>query len=275
MLKKIFITTIFTFFLSACPQQQNKQITTTPLQINTVNGKIHFNVEVARTPEELQTGLMYRKELALTNGMIFDINPVRPVSMWMKNTELSLDMIFVAPNNKISMIKEHTRPMSEDLIVSREPVRAVIEVPAGNVMRYNIKVGDIVEHDILNNMVSLDDNQITTPTLSKGPNSLPKGPNALPKGPNALPKGPNALPKGPNALPKGPNALPKGPNANIDNQNANVIIPEKPVLEPKTDALAEAKLAEQKKELEEENYLKEISTINLKSQSDPTPVPML
>ena len=211
---------------------------------------------------------MYRKELALTNGMIFDINPVRPVSMWMKNTELSLDMIFVAPNNKISMIKEHTRPMSEDLIVSREPVRAVIEVPAGNVMRYNIKVGDIVEHDILNNMVSLDDNQITTPTLSKDPNSLPKGPNALPKGPNALPKGPNALPKG-------PNALPKGPNANIDNQNANVIIPEKPVLEPKTDALAEAKLAEQKKELEEENYLKEISTINLKSQSDPTPVPML
>ena len=244
MIKKTLILIGLCFFVSACPQKENNGQPTTPLTINTSNGEIHFNVEVASTPDELQKGLMYRNELPLTNGMIFDIYPVRPIAMWMKNTKISLDILFVAPDATISMIREHATPLSEDHIICRDPVRAVIEIPAGNVMRYNIKVGDKVFHDILNNITALYD----IPAIGKTGPVIPKGPNApspegvvIPKGPNApspdgvvIPKGPNApspegviIPKGPNApspegvvIPKGPNApspdgvvIPKGPNA--------------------------------------------------------------
>ncbi len=242
MLKKLVVFFSFILLLSACSQEEAENHPTTPLSITTVNGDIRFNVEVAQTPDELQKGLMYRTEMPLTNGMIFSIYPVRPVAMWMKNTQLSLDMIFVAPDATVSMIKEHTTPLSEDRIISRDPVRAVIEVPAGNVMRYNIKVGDKVQHAILNNMTSLSEEpepmNINGPVIPKGPNApgdgpvIPKGPNAIggdgpviPKGPNAIggdgpviPKGPNAPGDGP-VIPKGPNApgdgpvIPKGPNA--------------------------------------------------------------
>ena len=239
MLKKLAVFFSFALLLSACSQKEAENHPTTPLSITTVNGDIRFNVEVAQTPDELQKGLMYRTEMPLTNGMIFSIYPVRPVAMWMKNTQLSLDMIFVAPDATISMIKEHTTPLSED------PVRAVIEVPAGNVMRYNIKVGDKVQHAILNNMTSLSDEpepmNTNGPAIPKGPNAIggdgpviPKGPNAIggdgpviPKGPNAIggdgpviPKGPNAQSNGP-VIPKGSNAqgngqvIPKGPNAPV------------------------------------------------------------
>ncbi len=243
IIKKAFIFFIFIAILNACSKHDVKPSPTTPLNINTSNGEIHFNVEVARTPEELKKGLMYRNEIPLTNGMIFDIYPVRPISMWMKNTQISLDMLFVAPDATISKIEEHTTPLSENLISSREPVRAVIEIPAGNVMRYNIKVGDKVQHYIFDNLTTLSDAPIPPAGIA-----VPKGPNApgaagpiIPKGPNApgaagpvIPKGPNApgaagpvIPKGPNApgaagpiIPKGPNApgaagpiIPKGPNA--------------------------------------------------------------
>jgi len=229
MLHKYFILLAIILSVAACSKEEIKQKPTTPLNISTTNGEIHFNVEIARTPEELQKGLMYRTELPMTNGMIFDINPVRPIKMWMKNTQISLDMIFVAPNATISKIKEHTTPLSEDLIDSRNPVRAVIEIPAGNVMRYNIKVGDKVQHEIFNSITALSDipAPVATPNgpiIPKGPNAnpggpiIPKGPNAnpggpiIPKGPNANPGGP-VIPKGPNANPGGP-VIPKGPNAN-------------------------------------------------------------
>ena len=226
-------------FLTAC-SEEIEQKPTTPLIITTSNGEIRFNVEVAQTPEELQKGLMYRTQMPLNNGMIFSIYPVRPTGMWMKNTKISLDMIFVAPDASISMIKENAVPMSEDLIISRDPVRAVIELNAGQVKRYGIKIGDKINHALLNNMTTLSDVPLPQPTTPKG--TVPKGPNAagavIPKGPNAagavIPKGPNAagavIPKGPNAagavIPKGPNAagavIPKGPNA------AGAVIPKGP-----------------------------------------------
>ena len=188
MLKKLVVFFSFILLLSACSQEEAENHPTTPLSITTVNGDIRFNVEVAQTPDELQKGLMYRTEMPLTNGMIFSIYPVRPVAMWMKNTQLSLDMIFVAPDATVSMIKEHTTPLSEDRIISRDPVRAVIEVPAGNVMRYNIKVGDKVQHAILNNMTSLSEEpepmNINGPVIPKGPNAPVPVPMPIPA-PNA------------------------------------------------------------------------------------------
>lgn len=126
---------------------------TTPLVIKTTNGDARFMVEVANTPEDLQTGLMYRTNLAFNSGMIFNIYPVRPTAMWMKNTKIPLDMLFVAPDGSVSMIKENAQPMSEDLIISRDPVRAVIELNAGQVRRNQIKVGDKVTHMLLNSLL--------------------------------------------------------------------------------------------------------------------------
>ena len=247
---KLFSFLLTLLFLTSCSEEV-EQKPTTPLTISTSNGEIRFNVEVAQTPEELQKGLMYRTQMPLNNGMIFSIYPVRPTGMWMKNTKIALDMLFVAPDASISMIKENATPMSEDLIISRDPVRAVIELNAGQVKRYGIKIGDKVSHALLSNMTTLSDIPLPQPgaVIPKGPNApkagpvIPKGPNApaagpvIPKGPNApaagpvIPKGPNApaagpvIPKGPNApaagpvIPKGPNApaagpvIPKGPNA--------------------------------------------------------------
>ncbi len=126
---------------------------TTPLIIKTTNGDARFSVEVANTPEDLQTGLMYRTNLAFNSGMIFNIYPVRPTAMWMKNTKIPLDMLFVAPDGSISMIKENAQPMSEELIISRDPVRAVIELNAGQVRRNQIKIGDKVTHALLNSLL--------------------------------------------------------------------------------------------------------------------------
>lgn len=128
---------------------------TTPLIVKTGSGDIRFNVEVASTPEDLQTGLMNRSTLAFNSGMIFNIYPVRPTAMWMKNTKIPLDMLFVAPDGSVSLIYENTKPMSEDLLISRDPVRAVIELNAGQVKRHGIKVGDKVNHALLNNMLDV------------------------------------------------------------------------------------------------------------------------
>ncbi len=208
-MSKFFTVLLGTLFLFAC-SPENEQRPTSPLIINTANGEVRFNVETAQTLEELQTGLMYRTEMPANNGMIFNIYPVRPTGMWMKNTKIALDMLFVAPNASIIMIKENATPMSEDLIICKEPVRAVIELNAGQVRRYGIKVGDKVNHTILNNMTSLSD--VVTPevpSIAKGPNAvMPKGPNANADSP-VIPKGPNSvMPKGPNATTNAPAKLP-------------------------------------------------------------------
>lgn len=129
---------------------------TTPLVIKTADGEVIYNVEVATSPEELQKGLMKRESMPENSGMIFNMYPVRPTAMWMKDTLIPLDMLFIAPDGNISLIYENTKPMSEDLLISRQPVRAVIELNAGQVQKNNIKVGDSVRHQILENMVELE-----------------------------------------------------------------------------------------------------------------------
>ena len=97
-----------------------------PLEIVTRNGVQVFSVEMATTAEEKETGLMYRKELADGKGMLFDFNPEQEISMWMKNTYVSLDMIFISANGRILRIAENTEPLSTKIISSRGPARAVL-----------------------------------------------------------------------------------------------------------------------------------------------------
>lgn len=101
-----------------------------------------FEVEVADDPSERAEGLMYRTSLADNAGMLFLYPKAQPVEFWMKNTPLPLDIVFIREDGTIARIAESTTPMSEDLIPSGEPVRAVLEVKAGTMRQLGVAVGD-------------------------------------------------------------------------------------------------------------------------------------
>src|SRR6202011_692035 len=121
-----------------------------PLEIATKSGVQVFSVEMATTEEEKTTGLMYRKELADGKGMLFDFSPEQQVSMWMKNTYVSLDMIFIRADGRILRIAENTEPLSTKIIASGGLAKGVLEVIAGTAQKYGIKPGDRVAHPLFN-----------------------------------------------------------------------------------------------------------------------------
>jgi uncharacterized membrane protein (UPF0127 family) len=109
-------------------------------------GKVHrFVVEVARTGDEQQTGLMNRETLAPDRGMIFPFETARFASFWMKNTLIPLDMIFVRADGSIANIEANTVPLSLDPVVSDGPVAAVLEIAGGRSAELGIKPGDKVD----------------------------------------------------------------------------------------------------------------------------------
>jgi hypothetical protein len=120
------------------------------LEIASKSGVHVFAVELAVTDEERAKGLMFRKELADGRGMLFDFRREQPVSMWMQNTYVSLDMIFIRADGRIARIAENTEPLSERIIPSGAPVSAVLEVVAGTAKKYGIAPGDRVAHPIFN-----------------------------------------------------------------------------------------------------------------------------
>src|SRR5882672_7166041 len=121
-----------------------------PLEIATRSGVQVFSVEMATTEEEKTTGLMYRKELADGKGMLFDFSPEQQVSMWMKNTYISLDMIFIRADGRILRIAENTQPLSTAIISSGGLAKGVLEVIAGTAQKYGIQPGDRVAHPLFN-----------------------------------------------------------------------------------------------------------------------------
>ena len=121
-----------------------------PLEIATKSGVRVFSVEMATTEEEKQTGLMYRKELADGKGMLFDFSPEQQISMWMKNTYISLDMIFIRADGRILRIAENTEPLSTKIISSGGLAKGVLEVIAGTAQKYGIQPGDRVAHPLFN-----------------------------------------------------------------------------------------------------------------------------
>ena len=120
------------------------------LEIVTRNGVQVFSVEMATTEQEKETGLMYRKQLADGKGMLFDFSPGQQVSMWMKNTYISLDMIFIRADGRILRIAENTEPMSTKIISSGGLAKGVLEVVAGTAQKYGIQPGDRVAHPLFN-----------------------------------------------------------------------------------------------------------------------------
>jgi uncharacterized membrane protein (UPF0127 family) len=116
------------------------------LEIVTAAGVHVFEVEIAVTDAERAKGLMFRRELPEGRGMLFDFTGDGPVTMWMKNTYISLDMIFIRGDGRIARIAESTEPLSEAHIPSGAPVKAVLEVVAGTAKRLGISPGDRVAH---------------------------------------------------------------------------------------------------------------------------------
>ena len=118
------------------------------LEIASNTGVHAFTVEIAVTDEQRARGLMFRRELPEGRGMLFDFYREQPITMWMQNTYISLDMIFIRGDGRILSIAENTEPLSTRVIGSGGPARAVLEVIAGTSKKLGIRPGDRVSHSI-------------------------------------------------------------------------------------------------------------------------------
>jgi uncharacterized protein len=124
---------------------------TSALTIVSASGRHHFTVEVAETPEQMTQGLMFRQSMPANAGMLFDYKQPTMAAMWMRNTLIPLDMLFVDAQGRIVNIHERAVPETDDVIAAAAPVRAVIELNGGTVARLGIKPGDQVLHPIFGN----------------------------------------------------------------------------------------------------------------------------
>lgn len=106
----------------------------------------HFDVEIAATPVQRGRGLMFRESMPADAGMLFIYSAEQPIRMWMKNTLLPLDMLFVAGDGQIVNIAENTTPLSEEVVGSSAPALGVVELNGGTARRLGIAPGDRVRH---------------------------------------------------------------------------------------------------------------------------------
>lgn len=115
-----------------------------PLTVSSASGTHRFRVEVAGSAMEQARGLMFRTRLGPDEGMIFPMSPPRGASFWMKNTVISLDLIFIAPDGRISNIAARAVPYDEQPLTSIGKVKAVLEIPGGRAAELGIAPGDKV-----------------------------------------------------------------------------------------------------------------------------------
>lgn len=110
-----------------------------------VNKNIRYEVSVMQTRQELEKGLMFVKEMPRDKGMLFDFHGYKNVAMWMKNTFIPLDMLFIDCSLKIVDIFENAKPLSLDIIKPRGKVCYVLEINGGEVARQRIEIGQRIE----------------------------------------------------------------------------------------------------------------------------------
>ncbi|TLZ01003.1 MAG: DUF192 domain-containing protein [Gammaproteobacteria bacterium] len=106
--------------------------------------KYPFDVWVADTPERAQQGLMFVSDLPEGRGMVFPLESPRVETMWMKNTYIELDMLFIGAQGRVTKIIERAQPMSMTMLSSDTPVSGVLELKGGEVAKLGLKVGDTV-----------------------------------------------------------------------------------------------------------------------------------
>ncbi|WGF89348.1 DUF192 domain-containing protein [Marinivivus vitaminiproducens] len=116
--------------------------------LETQSGQHALSVELAVTREQRAQGLMFRRALAPDAGMLFDFGRTGPVGMWMRNTYIPLDMLFLDETGHVTQIASDTEPFSEAVIAADRPVRGVLEVPAGTAARLSVEPGDRLVHPL-------------------------------------------------------------------------------------------------------------------------------
>lgn len=114
------------------------------LTIQTGTKSYVFDIEIAETDGQQMIGLMYRTKLGRREGMLFPYKKPKVLTMWMRNTYISLDMVFIKKDGTVHRVAEGTEPLSEDIISSGAPVVAVLEIPAGVASEIGLKPGDRV-----------------------------------------------------------------------------------------------------------------------------------
>ena len=134
-----FIFLIFNFFLVSFYTFSNEKI-----DVSVYNKNITFNVEVAKTMEERRIGLMYRKKLLNNEGMLFIFPREKIIQLWMKNTYIPLDVIFISENKVIVDLKKNMEKLSETIVVSKVKSRYALEFNAGLINKLDIEIGDKV-----------------------------------------------------------------------------------------------------------------------------------
>lgn len=131
----------------SAPPPPHVEFAQSPLRVVTASGRVHaFTVELAETADQLTQGLMFRQHLKADAGMLFHFGRPRPVSMWMKNTLIPLDMVFIDQTGRVVGIHPRAVPHSEAVISSPAPVLSVLELNGGTAARLGLKAGDQVEH---------------------------------------------------------------------------------------------------------------------------------
>ncbi|HEU0117005.1 MAG TPA: DUF192 domain-containing protein [Alphaproteobacteria bacterium] len=150
MIRKLIAVLVIGFVLVAAavlyfyePPGKGPEFPKAELDVLRADGtSIHYHVEVATTLEQEMFGLMFRKYMPQDHGMIFIYNPPQQVSMWMKDTYIPLDMLYVRADGTIEKIITEAQPLNYTPLSSDEPVHGVIELNAGEVAREGLKKGD-------------------------------------------------------------------------------------------------------------------------------------
>lgn len=110
-------------------------------------GSISVRIEIAESEQEKAKGLMFRTKMADGEGMLFLYGKPFEITMWMRNTYITLDMVFIRPDGVIHRIEQKAEPLSDRVIASQGAVSAVLEMPGGAAERLGIKAGDRVRHE--------------------------------------------------------------------------------------------------------------------------------
>ena len=143
---RIWAAVVFVAFVSASAGAPALGGELDSLEIVTAAGRHVFQVEIANNDATREHGLMDRRYMAPDHGMLFEFDREEPVSFWMKNTYIPLDMIFIAPSGVVTHIAANAEPLSERVVPSGGPSIAVLELDGGTAASIGLKVGDKVRH---------------------------------------------------------------------------------------------------------------------------------
>ena len=132
--------------MGAASAQTEMKMRRDTLTLHTASGAHRIDIEVAESDREKAFGLMFRRSMGDSEGMLFPYPTPQEITMWMRNTFISLDMIFIRADGIVHRIETDTEPHSERIIASEGNVTGVLEMKAGSARRLGLKPGDRAEH---------------------------------------------------------------------------------------------------------------------------------